>query len=87
MVKIHTNKARLNVYLRQSLVLRLNLDVSLSGPGLEDPVGFNTESQYMAVYISVSIFKYNILRLLSWAYISMGLYPNVPHGYQYYRPQ
>jgi hypothetical protein len=64
-VKIQTNKTKFDVCLRQSLVLRLNLDVSLAPiyrwPGLKDPVGFYTDSPYMAVYISVFIFKYNTL--------------------------
>jgi hypothetical protein len=29
--------------------------------GLEDPVGFYVDSPYMVVYISVFIFKYNIV--------------------------
>jgi hypothetical protein len=28
-------------------------------PSLEDPVGFYTDSSYMAIYISLSIFKYS----------------------------
>jgi hypothetical protein len=47
-------------------------------PGLKEPIGFYTDSPYKAVYILVSMFKYNILILLYWAYISMGLYLNIP---------
>jgi hypothetical protein len=81
-VKIQKNKTKLDMCLRQSLVSRLNFNVSSGRPlpapiyrwlGLEDQVGFYTNSPYMAVYISISVFKYNIIQLLSWGYISMGL--------------
>jgi hypothetical protein len=56
-------------------------------PGLEEMIEFYIDSPYMAVYISVSLFDYNTFRLLSWAYVSMGLYPNTPQGYQRYGPR
>jgi hypothetical protein len=35
---------------------------------------------------NVSLFEYNIYRLLSWVFISMGLNPNISQGYQCHGP-
>jgi hypothetical protein len=49
-------------------------------PSLEDPVGFDTDPSYMTVYNTTSFSTMITLRLLSWAYVSTGLYPDRPQG-------
>jgi hypothetical protein len=44
-------------------------------------VEFYTNSPPMAIYISMSLFGYNINVLRSWALISMGLNQNISQGY------
>jgi hypothetical protein len=73
-------KTKLNITAKSRSISGWPLD-------LKEPVGFYIDSPYKAVYISVSIFEYNTIRLLYWAYVPMGLYPNTPQWYQYYRPQ
>jgi hypothetical protein len=50
-------------------------------PVLKDLVGFYTNSPCHGGLHVVSLFEYNICRLLSWAYISMGFNPNISQGY------
>jgi hypothetical protein len=89
-----TNKVKLVILLRQSWVTscisicprRSLLAPLYRWPGLRILVRFNTNSSLMAVYIEVSLFEYIILRLLTWAIISVGLNPIIHQGYQCHGP-
>jgi hypothetical protein len=58
------------------------LDPLYRWPGLEVPVGYYTNSPCYGSLHIISLFEYNICRLLSWTYIPMGLNPNISRGYQ-----
>jgi hypothetical protein len=80
---------------RTKLVYRLDLDIVSGRPlltpiyrwlGLKVPVGFYTDSPCYGGLHNVSLFEYNIHRLLLWAFISMDLNPNISQGYQCHGP-
>jgi hypothetical protein len=94
-VRIQTNKAKLDVCLRPSLVFWLNRDVSLAGLSWPLYIGGHVSSNRSGSIQTCHIWRFiyqfpysnNILWLLSWAYVSIGFYPNTPQGYQRHGPR
>jgi hypothetical protein len=68
-IGIQTSKAKLDMYWDKAWDYKLNLDVSgrpllapiYRWPGLEDPVGFDTDPSYMMVYNTTSLFDYDYI--------------------------